>query len=116
VAALREARLFHAALADAFAAILADLLRELATDVVGRELRLAGVDIEGLARRLIAERAADGPLRLRVAPAQARVACDLPVVVDPTLQPGDAVLECRNGEIDARLSVRLERLLANVSA
>jgi Flagellar assembly protein FliH len=110
--ALRAARLFRAALADAFDARLAELTRELAAAVLGRELQLAPVDLEALARRLIAERRADEPLCLRVAPPDAGIACELPVVADPELRAGDAVLVCRSGDINARLAVRLAGVLA----
>lgn len=114
-AAIREARMFRAALADAFAALTVELVCDFAAAVLGRELRLAPPDIEQLARQIIAERRADEPLSLRVCPADALVACDLPVVSDPELQPGDAVLVCRNGDIDARLAVRLAQVLESAS-
>jgi hypothetical protein len=108
------AKLFGAALADAFDMLLPELVRGLAAEVLGRELRLAAVDLEALARRLIAERLAQGPVRLRVAPSEANVICELPVVTDPALRPGDVVLECRSGDIDARLRTRLAAVLAAV--
>ncbi len=114
VAAAREARLFRAALADAFDALAAQLVRALAADVLGRELQLAPADVELLARRLVTDRRADEPLSLRVCPADLPVDCELPVVGDPELQPGDVVLVCCNGEIDARLAVRLADVLAAV--
>lgn len=113
-AALRAARLFRAGLADAFDALTADLVRALAREVLGRELRLSPVDIEGIARQLIEQCFDQEPLRLRVAPADAGVACDLPVAADSELEPGDAILECRSGDIDARLRVRLASVLAKV--
>jgi flagellar biosynthesis/type III secretory pathway protein FliH len=113
--AIREARLFRAALADTFDAIVADLVRRLAAEVVSRELRLAPVDVEGLTRRLIAEQQADEPVSLRVSPADAHISCELPLVADASLQPGDAVLICRSGEVDARLAVRLANVLNAVT-
>jgi hypothetical protein len=110
--ALRDARIFRAALADAFAALTADLIERFGTDVLGRELRLAPADLEAIAGRLLLERRTDEPLRLRVAAADAGTACDIPVVVDPLPTAGDAVLECRSGDIDARLPVRLAAYLA----
>lgn len=114
-AAVREARLFRAALADTFDALAVDLVRALAGDVLGRELRLGAIDIEAIARRLIAERHADEPLSVRVSPADAHIVCELPVVADPHLGPGDAVLVCRHGEIDARLTVRFAHVIAAVT-
>jgi hypothetical protein len=114
VAAVRDARLFRAALADAFEMLAARLTGELAREVLGRELHLGSADVAALARTLIAERSADGPVRLRVAPSDADIVCDLPVVADPRLGAGDAILECRSGEIDARLDVRLATILARL--
>lgn len=108
--ALRDARIFRAALADALAALAEDLMRRLGADVLGRELQLAPADVETIARRLLLERRTDEPLRLRVAAADSAIACDVPVVVDPELAAGDAILECRSGDIDARLAVRLGAL------
>ena len=78
--AIRSARLFSAALTDAFELLLGD-----------------------------------EPVRLRVAPADGAIACPLPVVIDPTLEVGDAILECRAGEIDARLAVRFAALLGHAA-
>ncbi len=113
--AIGAARIFQAALRDAFDAVLGDLVCGLAVDVVARELRLGSVDLAAIASRVIAERLAEEPLRLRVATADAAVCCELPLVVDPTLEPGDAVLECRSGTIDARLGVRLAAVIAAVA-
>jgi flagellar biosynthesis/type III secretory pathway protein FliH len=114
-AALRDARIFRAALADAFASLAAELLDRLGAEVLGRELRLTPADVETIARRILLERRSDEPLRLRVAEADSGVACEVPVVVDPALAPGDAVLECRSGNIDARLAVRFAAVVAEAS-
>ncbi|GAC1415054.1 MAG: hypothetical protein NVSMB5_03800 [Candidatus Velthaea sp.] len=113
--ALRAARVFHATLADAFDALLARLVRDLCAEILARELNLQPVEVSGIAQRLLVERAHDGPLRLHVATADAHVACGVPVVVDRSLQPGDAVLECANGSVDARLGIRLADLMAAVT-
>jgi hypothetical protein len=114
--ALRDARLFRAALADAFEARLVKLVGAFAEDVLGRELRLEGIDLAAIARRIIGERRSEEPVRLRVAPADALIACDIPIVADARLQPGDAILECASGAIDARLHVRLAAVLAGLDA
>lgn len=113
-AAIRDARVFRAALSEVFEARSADLLGELAAAVLVRELKVSPVDVAALARRLIAEREADEPLRVRVGAADASIVCDLPVVVDPSLDAGDAILECRSGSINARLAVRLSTLLSEL--
>jgi hypothetical protein len=105
--ALREARLFRAALADALELEVERLAAALAVEVLGRELQLGGCELEAIAKRLVAERRSDEPLRLRVAPGDAHISCGLPVVGDVALALGDAILECRSGEIDASLRIRL---------
>lgn len=105
--ALRAARLFRAAVAEAFEAVVARLARDFAHEVLGRELRLAAPDLAAIARRIIEERRSDEPLRLRVAPADAELECEIPVVADPRLAIGDAILECSSGEVEMRLALRL---------
>jgi hypothetical protein len=113
--ALRAARLFRATLTDAVTAIGARLIRELATDVLARELRIEPANIAGIIRRVLTE-CPDEPARIRVAPCDAHVVCDVPVVPDETLQAGDAVIEFVHGTIDARLGVRLADVLSTVMA
>lgn len=112
-AAAREARLFRARLADALDDALARLLREVAADVLARELRLAPCDVAEIARRAL-ERAP--VVRLRVAPADAGGGYGLPVAVDPALRAGDAVFELDGGALDARLGVRLASVLDAVAS
>jgi flagellar biosynthesis/type III secretory pathway protein FliH len=100
--------LFRARLADAFDAASARLLRELATDVLARELRMAPCDIAALVARLCAQAPV---VRVRVAPSEVSDAFGFPCVADPTLGAGDAILELEGGVIDARLGVRLALLL-----
>ncbi|MEO7040121.1 MAG: hypothetical protein ABI186_08855 [Candidatus Elarobacter sp.] len=107
-AAFREARLFRARLADAFDDAFGRLLRELATEVLARELRIAPCDLVVLIER-VAQRAPF--VRLRVAAADAAHAYGLPAVADPALDPGDAVLELADGALDLRLGVRLAGVL-----
>ena len=119
--AVRDARLFRARLADAFDDAAARLLRELATDVLARELRLAPCDLAAIVRRA-AERAP--VVCVRVAPGD--VACaahgqralvggtpvgDISFVADPALGPGDAIVELDGGALDVRLGVRLAAVL-----
>ena len=108
VAALRETRLFRARLADAFEGARQRLLRELATDVLARELRVAACDLDALARRIIAE----APfVRIRVAPSDVATISGAPVVADTELDAGDAIVELIGGGLDARLGVRLAAVL-----
>lgn len=106
-----EMRRFRAALYDAFAATRERLLRDIACEVVGRELQLAPADIEAIARRACAQ--AEAPTCVRVhpldAPAFSRWTCD--VETDVALRRGDVVLCVRDGTIEAALGVRLEGVL-----
>lgn len=108
-------RRFRAMLAEALDRSLADLLREIAIDVVGRELLLAPVDLEAIVRRA-RERCAEIPVAVRVHPAQQRLHdFDVPVLLDPSLRSDDVQIELRSGSIDARLGVRIEQMLARVT-
>lgn len=112
VDAVREAKRFRARLADAFDAAAARLLRDLAGDVLARELRLAPCDLSALVARV---RARAPVVRVRVAPEDDSRVRDVPVVVDETLRAGDAILEVTGGGIDARLGVRLGIVLEGVA-
>ncbi len=111
--AAAEARRFRAALADAFALSLERLVRDVACDVLARELVLAPPDVAAIAARALERYLDDGPLQLRVHPDD-RGACaplDLRIVTDERLRAGDVVLDVRCGSIDASLGARLETVL-----
>ncbi len=92
---------------DAYDRAVPRLLDALARDVLGRELALAPVDVAAVAAGLRAEFAASEPVALIVARGDAgRITGELPVRVDPALRPGDLMLDVRDGEIDARFSIR----------
>jgi hypothetical protein len=107
-AALREARLFRARLADAFDDAAHRLVRELAADVLARELRLAPCDLARIVRRVLASAPA---VRVRVAPADVARVAGIAVLPDPALCAGDAIVEVAGGTLDARLGVRLAAVL-----
>ena len=108
VAAVREARLFRARLADAFDDAAARMLRELASAVLARELVLAPCDLAELVRRT----GARAPfVRVRVAACDAGTLAGVPVVTDHALSGGDAVVELAGGALDARLGVRLATVM-----
>lgn len=108
---IRVARHFRAALADALAQATARLIRELASDVLARELTIAPCAIESLVARLARDHVSAGPLRVRVSPFDRVTTCEFPIVVDASIQVGDALLECTSGIVDARLGVRLSDVL-----
>jgi hypothetical protein len=112
---VRAARLFRARLADAFDDAAARLLRELACDVLARELRLAPCELSALVRRA---RERMPVVRVRVAACDVvRVGMplshnrDVEVIADSALVGGDAVVEVAGGAFDARLGVRLATVL-----
>ncbi len=106
--ALREAKLFRARLQDALEEAMAGLLRELASCVLARELQVAPCDLAALLSSLL--EGAPG-VRVRVAAQDAALQLAVPVVADPVLQPGDAIVELVGGALDARLGVRLAHVL-----
>lgn len=114
---LSQARRFHAYLHDVYLQLRERLLTDLAAGVLARELAVEPVAINALAAQLIAEYAREEPVRLRLHRSDVPLVeprCALPIVADAALHPGDAVLEVRDGEIDARFGLRLEAVLANL--
>lgn len=108
-------RRFRAMLADALDRSLGELLREIAIDVVGRELLLAPADLETIVRRA-RERCAEIPVAVRMHPSQQRLYdLGVPALPDPSLRSDDVQIELRSGSIDARLGVRIEQMLARVT-
>jgi flagellar biosynthesis/type III secretory pathway protein FliH len=105
-------RRFRASLTEALDRSLADLLRDIAAEVIGRELQLAPSDLAAIVRRALERCVPDEVLAVHVHPAQID-ACrlDVPVVPDSQLRRDDATIALRSGSIDVRLGVRLERLL-----
>jgi len=113
---LREIRLFRAYLGDALEQRVERLLTGLASDVLVRDLRLAPIDIAALVARILDERPM-APLRIAVSPGDrsALAALAYTVVVDETLAPGDVVVTFADGDVDARLGVRLAHVLEQLS-
>jgi flagellar biosynthesis/type III secretory pathway protein FliH len=107
-ASLREARLFRARLADALDDAAGRLARDLAADVLARELRLAPCDLARIVQRVMAGAPA---VRVRVAPGDAGRVTGIAVLADPALCAGDAIVEVAGGMLDARLGVRLAAVL-----
>ncbi|HEY2554183.1 MAG TPA: FliH/SctL family protein [Candidatus Cybelea sp.] len=107
-------RRFRAALADALDAAVARLLREIAENVLARELGLRAADVASIVakarERLVDERI----VAVRVHPRDREALAELQIekIADTSLQPGDIVVELRSGTIDLRLPARLEAALA----
>ena len=107
---LRDVRLFRARLAEALDHATATLVRELAYAVLGRELRSAPVDVAELAARILREHPAAAPVVIHHPPGEV-VELGVPARSDPALAPGDVIVAFTDGEIDARLGVRLAVVL-----
>jgi hypothetical protein len=104
---VRELVLMRLAALEAYERARSRLLESLARDVLARELELAPADIAALAKRALEAFAEHEPLTLVLAPQDAgRVAAALPVRVDSALEPGDLVVEVRDGEIESRFLFR----------
>jgi flagellar biosynthesis/type III secretory pathway protein FliH len=107
-----QVRRFRAALDDALEIAVAALLVDIASEVVGRELRLGPVDIAAIVTRARERYAMEEPLRVRLHPDECdSVQLDATVIGDASLRRGDVVIEVRAGPIDARLGTRLQRVL-----
>jgi flagellar biosynthesis/type III secretory pathway protein FliH len=111
--ALSSARRFRAALADALALSLERLVRDIACDVLARELALAPCDVATIAAHALERVLEERPVRVLVHPddAAACEAIDLPVVCDAGLRAGDVVFDVRCGSIDSSLGARLDAIL-----
>ncbi|WP_210479810.1 FliH/SctL family protein [Naasia sp. SYSU D00948] len=102
-------------LAEADAALLSAAV-ELAEALLLRELDERPDAPLARVRRVLAAAAGSSPLRVRLAPADAELAGpsigDVTVVPDPSLRPGDAVVDLPDGVLDARVGAALERARA----
>ncbi|HTV91110.1 MAG TPA: FliH/SctL family protein [Verrucomicrobiae bacterium] len=108
-----RARRFRAMLADALDRTLNDLLRDIAAEVVGRELHAAPADLQRIVQRALERAAHELPVAVRVHPSQlGLLRLDVPVVADANLRSNDACIDVRSGTIDATLGVRIEHVLA----
>ena len=110
--ALAESARWYARLNDALDAACARLIREVAAGVLARELQLAPCEIAAIVANVRAQMLGE-PLCMRLHPEDAARWHDasLPCRRDSTLAPGDALIELREGSIDARFGVRLQRVL-----
>lgn len=110
-ALLRDVRRVRAALADAVQAALADLLTDIAAGVLGRELQLKACDLGAIVGRALERYGDVTPVCVRVHPDDAGAVDGYPIRSDSSLRRGDAIIEVQSGTIDARLGVRLDRVL-----
>ena len=109
---VHELTLLTLAAREAFARAAARLLRELANDVLARELLLAPADVAALVGRAVAAFAEHAPVGIAVSGFDAdRVRAPLPVRVDPRLGAGDLVVDVRDGAFESSFTFRLEDAL-----
>ena len=108
-----DLRRFYAAVADAVDVATRDLLEDIASDVLARELALAPADVLRVVEGTLARFHAEMPLRVLAhhddVLALQRVA--VPVQADETLRRGDVTIVLRYGTIDASLGARLSDVL-----
>ena len=111
---VREFKRFRAALADAVDMLLEDLLRDIASDVVCRELLLSPVDVQAIVAQAKKRYAFDEPAAIRAHPddCDALQDCGVTLHADRKLRRGDVVLAVQGGTIDATLGARLHTVLA----
>lgn len=113
--ALADVRRFRAAFADALEMSVRGVVREIAVDIVARELRLAPSDISAIVARAIERYGIVEPFTVRTSPDDARAIAGryADVVADVNLRGGDVIIELLSGSIDATLGARLEHLLTD---
>lgn len=112
--AMRSARLFRAALADALDVAVRRLVQTIARDVLARELQLARADLAGIVASALDRQAGERVLSIRAHPTDlaALASIGLERVADSTLAPGDILIELHSGTIDLSLNTRLEAAIA----
>jgi flagellar biosynthesis/type III secretory pathway protein FliH len=113
----QELALMRIAALEAFERASADLLGRLARDVLARELALAPADLCALAARALAVLADHEPIALVVAPGDvAALQTTLPVRADAALEPGDLIVEVRDGAFESRFALRVNETVATTAA
>ncbi len=112
--AIRAARRFRAALADALEAAIEELLPRIARDVLARELELRPVEIRAIVAAACNRFECENVLAVRVHPDDLAALHEIEFerVADRTLERGDVALQLRSGTIDVTLSARLDAALA----
>ena len=113
---VRDLRIFRARVGELVDEALQTIVRDVAADVLARELQLEPANVQSIAESTIRRYFAEQPVRVRVSPQDAgRLACGIPVVADDSLLPGDVAIDLRSGSVDASLGVRLDAVLRSCS-
>ncbi len=113
-----DVRLFRARVAEALEFALDGLCRDLASEVLARELMLGPVDVGAICKALIERYAREVPVSIRVHPHECETLndFDVPIVADERLCRGDVMLDVVGGTLNASLAVRLEQVLCKRQA
>lgn len=108
-----DVRLFRAGVAEALESALDGLCRDLASNVLARELMLRPADLNEICKALMERYAREVPVAIRVHSQDCETLhdFDVPILADQRLRPGDVMLDVTNGTLDASLAVRLENVL-----
>ncbi|MBV9233716.1 MAG: hypothetical protein JO030_06720 [Candidatus Eremiobacteraeota bacterium] len=111
---LSRVRRFRAGLADALDAAVHSLLREIAHDVLGRELLLAPPDVVAIVRAALDRHAGASVITIHAHGDDMPILRDagMECAQDAALHRGDVVLRLRSGTIDLRMSARMDALLS----
>ncbi|MEM6955557.1 MAG: FliH/SctL family protein [Myxococcota bacterium] len=109
-AALVEAEHARSAMLDEAERGLVQLAMVAAERVLGEVLTEDRTRMSARIRHLLSETKASGSVRVHVADPFTLTGVDAAVIEDPTLGPGDAIVEARGARFDARLHVQLDAL------
>ncbi len=111
-AVARELGLLRLASLEAFERLTSRLLESFAAEVLGRELALAGSDVDALAARVLSQLPDLEPVALVLSPSDARsVRSGVPIRVDAALPAGDFSVDVRDGSIESTFAFRLASAL-----
>jgi len=112
--AVGAARRFRAGLADALDAGVLCLLREISTNVLGRELKIAQADVAAVVAAALARFDEERVLVIRAhcEDLEKLAAFGIECVADSRLRRGELFFEVRSGTIDLRFAARLEAAVA----
>jgi hypothetical protein len=109
---LNELTLLRVAAFEALERVKVRWLERFAADVSARELALAPVDLQALAERVVLESGDLEPVALIVNALDAEsIRAPFPIRIDPSLGPGDLIVEVRDGALESRFSFRAQAAL-----
>ena len=115
-ALVRELTLIRLAAHEAFERSKDSLLASLAQGVLGRELALSPAELEALVTGVVAASRELEPVSLVLNAFDAeRVRTPLRIRIDPSLAPGDFIVEVRDGALESPMSFRLRAALERAS-